>query len=185
VRDFAKAMGVLAKTDKIDAHVIARFADSVRPEIRPLKTEETEILDAFNTRRSQLIIMLTAEKNRLTTASKWTKKDVEKALKGWKRHLPKSTVRLKILSKKARIGGIWTRSCKVFPVWACYVIDHPCRSAGDWNNEPKADSGPCWVAPLNRDSGKYKGRRAIWGGRARIRSVLYMCVISAFVTTPR
>ena len=106
----AKAMGVLAKTDKIDAHVIARFADSVRPEIRPLKTEETEMLDAFNTRRSQIIIMLTADKNRLTTASKWTKKMLKEALKGWRRHLPKSTVRLKILSKKVRIGGIGTRS---------------------------------------------------------------------------
>jgi len=89
VRDFAKAMGVLAKTDKIDAHVIARFADSVRPEIRPLKTEETEMLDAFNTRRSQIIIMLTAEKNRLTIASKWTKKDIEKSIKGLEKALAK------------------------------------------------------------------------------------------------
>ena len=142
VRDFAKAMGVLAKTDKIDAHVIARFADSVRPEIRPLKTEETEMLDAFNTRRSQLIIMLTAEKNRLTTASKWTKKDIEKSIKGLEKALAK--INREVYQKKPALAAYGQDPSKCSQCWACYVIDHPCRSAGDWNNEPKADSGPCW-----------------------------------------
>ena len=145
MRDFAKAMGVLAKTDKIDAHVIARFADSVRPEIRPLKTEETEMLDAFNTRRSQIIIMLTAEKNRLTTASKWTKKDVEKSIKGLEKALVKINREVENLIKKSPHWRHMDKILQSVPSgWACYVIDHPCRSAGDWNNEPKADSGPCW-----------------------------------------
>ena len=65
VRDFAKATGKLAKTDAIDAHVIARFGEAVRPEIRPLKDQETQKLDALITRRRQIVEMITAEKNRL------------------------------------------------------------------------------------------------------------------------
>jgi transposase len=172
VRDFAKAMGVLAKTDKIDAHVIARFADSVRPEIRPLKTEETERLDAFNTRRSQIIIMLTAEKNRLTTASKWTKKDVEKSIKGLEKALVKINREVENLIKKSphwrHMDKILQSVPSVGPVMSLTIL---------------ADL--VGVAPLNRDSGKYKGRRTIWGGRARIRSVLYMCAISGICHNPK
>ena len=101
VRDFAKAMGILAKTDKIDAHVIARFADSVRPEIRPLKTEETEMLDALNTRRCQLVGMLTAEKNRLAIAPKWTKNDIQSSIKGLEKQLTKINRDLENLIRKS------------------------------------------------------------------------------------
>jgi transposase len=186
VRDFAKAMGVLAKTDKIDAHVIARFADSVRPEIRPLKTEETEMLDAFNTRRSQIIIMLTAEKNRLTTASKWTKKDVEKSIKGLEKALAKINREVENLIKKSphwrHMDKILQSVPSVGPVMSLTILaDLP--EIGTMNRRQIA--ALVGVAPLNRDSGKYKGRRAIWGGRARIRSVLYMCVISGICHNPK
>ena len=76
VRDFAKATGTLAKTDKLDAHVIAHFAEAVRPKTRPVKDKEQQELTAILTRRRQLVDMLTAEKNRLNRAPKNVAKDV-------------------------------------------------------------------------------------------------------------
>src|SRR5512134_544069 len=75
VRDFARSKGLLAKTDKIDAGVIAHFAETIRPEVRPLKTEEAQKLDALLSRRRQILQMLTAEKNRLQSAPFWIRKD--------------------------------------------------------------------------------------------------------------
>jgi len=80
-RDFAKATGKLAKTDTIDAHMLAHFGEAVRPKIRPLKTEEAQALDALNGRRQQIVGMLTAEKNRLQSAPKWTQKHIKKHIK--------------------------------------------------------------------------------------------------------
>jgi transposase len=77
IRDFAKAKGILAKTDKLDAEVIAEFAEAIRPEIRPLKPQETQELEALVTRRRQVVQMITAEKERLPTAVRATKKDIE------------------------------------------------------------------------------------------------------------
>jgi len=79
VRDFAKATGKLAKTDAIDAHVIARFGEAVRPEVRPLKDEETEKMTALITRRRQIVGMITTEKNRLRRTTPWTFKDIQEA----------------------------------------------------------------------------------------------------------
>ena len=78
VRDFAKAKGILAKTDKIDAGVIAQFAEAIRPEVRPLKTEEAQKLDALLSRRRQISQMITAEKNRLQSVPVWIRKDIQK-----------------------------------------------------------------------------------------------------------
>ena len=76
VRDFAKALGILAKTDRIDAGVIARYAKAVRPELRPLKDAKTQKLDALVARRRQLVEMIAAEKNRLPLAKKWVREDI-------------------------------------------------------------------------------------------------------------
>jgi transposase len=186
VRDFAKAMGILAKTDKIDAHVIARFADSVRPEIRPLKTEETEMLDALNTRRCQLVGMLTAEKNRLAIAPKWTKNDIQSSIKGLEKQLTKINRDLENLIRKSphwqRMDKILQSVPGVGPIMSMTILaDLP--EIGTLNRRQIASL--VGVAPMNRDSGKYKGKRTIWGGRARIRSVLYMCVISGIRHNPR
>jgi len=186
VRDFAKAMGILAKTDKIDAHVIARFADSVRPEIRPLKTEETEMLDALNTRRCQLVGMLTAEKNRLAIAPKWTKNDIQSNIKGLEKQLTKINRDLENLIRKSphwqRMDKILQSVPGVGPIMSMTILaDLP--EIGTLNRRQIASL--VGVAPMNRDSGKYKGKRTIWGGRARIRSVLYMCVISGIRHNPR
>ena len=186
VRDFAKAMGILAKTDKIDAYVIARFADSVRPEIRPLKTEETEMLDAFNTRRCQLVGMLTAEKNRLAIAPKWTKNDIQSSINGLEKQLTKINRDLENLIRKSphwqKMDKILQSVPGVGPIMSMTILaDLP--EIGTLNRRQIASL--VGVAPMNRDSGKYKGKRTIWGGRARIRSVLYMCVISGIRHNPR
>lgn len=186
VRDFARAMGILAKTDKIDAHIIARFADSVRPEIRSLKTPDEQMLDALNARRFQLIGMLTQEKNRLANAPKWTKKDIQGNIKGLEKRLAKIDSDLDDLIKNS---PIWRQKDKILQsipgvgaVMARTIIsDLP--EAGTLNRrEIAALSG---VAPLNRDSGKHKGKRAIWGGRAKVRCVLYMCALAAVRCNPK
>jgi len=186
VRDFARAMGILAKTDKIDAHIIARFSDSVRPEIRPFRTPEEQMLDALNARRFQLVEMITQEKNRLTNAPKWTKKDIQGNIKGLEKRLVKIENDLDDFIKKS---PIWRQKDKILksipgvgPVMSRTILsDLP--EAGTLNRrEIAALSG---VAPLNRDSGKYKGKRAIWGGRAKVRCVLYMCALAAVRCNPK
>ena len=97
IRDFAKATGTLAKTDRIDALVIARFAEAVRPEVRPLRDEEAERLQALITRRRQLIEMLTAEKNRLAMAAQWTRKDIRAHIHMLERQLKRIDDQLKDL----------------------------------------------------------------------------------------
>jgi transposase len=185
VRDFARAMGILAKTDKIDAHVIARFAESVRPEIRALKTPLDERLDALNARRFQIVGMITAEKNRLVNSSKWTKKDIQGHIKGLEKRLAKIDSDLDDLIKKS---PIWRQKDKILrsipgvgAVMARTILaDLP--EAGTLNR--KEIAALTGVAPLNRDSGKHKGKRIIWGGRAKVRSVLYMCALTAVRCNP-
>jgi len=89
IRDFAKSIGRLAKTDRIDAQVIAHFAQAVRPSLRPLKDEQTQRLDALNTRRRQLVKMITAEQNRLHQAPKWTAKTIKSHISWLNRELKK------------------------------------------------------------------------------------------------
>ena len=87
VRDFAKATGQLAKTDTIDAGILAHFAEAVRPEIRELKPLEARKLEALNTRRRQIVEMLTAERNRLITAPEWTRPDIEEHIAILREHV--------------------------------------------------------------------------------------------------
>ena len=186
VRDFAKAMGILAKTDKMDARIIARFADSVRPQLRPLKTEQEQMLDSLNARRFQIIEMISAEKNRLMSSSKWTSKEIQGHIKGLEKRLHKLDSDIGDLIKNS---PIWRQKDKILqsipgvgPVMSRTILsDLP--EAGTLNR--KQIAALTGVAPLNRDSGKYKGTRAIWGGRARVRSVLYMCALTAIRYNPK
>jgi transposase len=130
--------------------------------------------------------MLTAEKNRLTTASKWTKKDIEKSIKGLEKALAKINLEVENLIKKSphwrHMDKILQSVPSVGPVMSLTILaDLP--EIGTMNRRQIA--ALVGVAPLNRDSGKYKGRRTIWGGRARIRSVLYMCAISGICHNPK
>ena len=185
VRDFAKATGKLAKTDAIDARVLAHFAGAVRPEVRQIKDDETLELAALVARRRQLIGMLTSEKTRLRQSSKPIRDDI-------KVHIEWLNQRLKELddnlSKTIKNSSIWKESSSIIqsipgagPVLAISLLaDLP--ELGTLNR--KQIAALVGVAPFNRDSGRFRGRRSVWGGRAQIRSVLYMVALAAIQHNP-
>lgn len=184
-RDFAKATGKLAKTDTIDAHMLAHFGEAVRPKIRPLKTEEAQAFDALNARRQQIVGMLTAEKNRLQSAPKWTQKHIKKHIKWLEKSLRNVEEELEKAIKKS---PVWREQDKIlqsapgvgFVLSKTLLADLP--ELGTLNR--KQIAALVGVAPLNRDSGFSRGKRTIWGGRANIRSVLYMGTLAAVRCNP-
>jgi len=185
VRDFAKATGKLAKTDAIDAHVIARFGEAVRPEIRPLKDQETQKLDALITRRRQIVEMITAKKNRLGSATSWTRKDIQNHIAWLEKCLMKADKDLNNLLRKSPVwrekNDILRSTPGVGPVLSMTLLSN-LPELGTLNR--KQIAALVGVAPLNRDSGLFRGKRKIWGGRASIRSVLYMSVTCAIRFNP-
>lgn len=185
VRDFAKAIGILAKTDKLDASVIARFAATVKPQVQPLPDAESLELEALLTRRRQLVGMIAAEKNRLQ-ALFGPAKDSEAAqsIRDLLSYLIKSLNKLdRDLRKRLERSPAWKEKedlLKSVPgigkVTAMTVIvDLP--ELGTLNR--KQIAALVGVAPLNRDSGKHSGRRHIWGGRASVRTALYMACFAS------
>jgi transposase len=180
VRNFAKATGTLAKTDRIDALLIARFAEAVRPEVRPLKDEQVQQLQALITRRRQLIEMLTAEQNRLDTAHPATQRDLRSHIHILQRRLKRIDDDLGDLIQKTpswqNKNSLLQSMPGVGPVMARTLLAE-LPELGSLNRRQIA--ALVGVAPFNRDSGLFRGRRAIWGGRAHIRAVLYMCARTA------
>lgn len=185
IRDFAKATGKLAKTDRIDADIIAHFGESIKPEIRPLKDEQTQELAEILTRRRQLVDMLTAEKNRLPTVRTKIKKDIEKHIKWLEKRIKDCEGDLE---KRIKHSPIWRKQDEIVksvpgvgPVLSLALLTGLPELGKLENRKISALVG---VAPFNRDSGKYKGTRAIWGGRANVRSVLYMATLVAVRFNP-
>jgi transposase len=186
VRDFAKATGVLAKTDKIDARILARFAEAIRPEPRPLPTPEAKELEEFLSRRRQIVEMLTMEKNRLGIAA------TERMKRSLKKHIAWLEEALRRanddIDKAVRASPAWRdqedllRSVPgIGPVTARTLIaDLP--ELGSLNR--KKIAALVGVAPLNRDSGTMQGTRSCWGGRANIRQVLFMAAKTAVRWNP-
>lgn len=186
VRDFAKATGVLAKTDRIDARVLARFAEAVRPEPRPLPTAEAKELEEFLGRRRQIVDMLTMEKNRLSIAS------TERMKKSLKKHIAWLEEALRRanddIDQAVRNSPAWREQEDLLrsmpgigPVTARTVVGE-LPELGQLNR--KKIAALVGVAPLNRDSGTLQGTRTCWGGRANVRQVLYMATISAVRCNP-
>jgi len=180
VRDFARATGRLAKTDKLDAKVLAHFAAALRPPLRTLQTEEEEHLTALLTRRRQIVDMLTVEKNRLVTVRAQMRLDIEA-------HIQWLSTSKSVLDKE--IGDL----LKTSPVWKEKdgILQSvpgvgPITSAtmlgmlpelGKLNRQQIA--ALVGVAPVNKDSGRKQGKRRVYGGRADVRSVLYMAALAA------
>ena len=187
VRDFARATGQLAKTDRIDAEVLALFAERVRPAIRPLADEAQQALDALLTRRRQLVDMLTAEKNRQGQVLGRGAKAVKQSLKAHIAYLERE-----LRTTDAELG----RAIRESPVWRAQedllrsvpgvgrvvatTLLAQLPELGRLNRKQIAKL--VGVAPLNRDSGTLRGKRLIFGGRAAVRAVLYM---GALVATRR
>jgi transposase len=186
VRDFAKATGVLAKTDRIDARVLARFAEAVRPEPRPLPTAEANELEEYLSRRRQLVDMLTMEKNRQSIA---TTERMKKSLRKHVEWLEEALRRANDdIDKTIRNSPAWREQEDLLrsvpgigPVSARTMLAE-LPELGQLNR--KKIAALVGVAPLNRDSGTLQGSRTCWGGRASVRQVLYMAAVSAVRCNP-
>jgi transposase len=185
VRDFAKALGRLAKTDALDAAILAEFAQRVRPEPRPLPDETTQTLGSLLTRRRQLLDMLTAEKNRLGFARgvvqrdllqhiRWLEKrlgDIDDDLHDVLRTSPLYQAKITLLQSVPGVG----------PITALTLVAALPELGRLSRREIAALVG---VAPLNRDSGTLRGKRLIWGGRAPVRAALYMAAFAGVRWNP-
>lgn len=186
VRDFARAMGKLAKTDALDARVLAEFGERVRPEPRPMPDAQTQELAALATRRRQIVDMLTAEGNRLKQSGAVVRGHIEEHIT-WLR------------SQLDDLDGGIERRLRESPLWrekedllrsvpgvgrviaVALLTDLP--ELGQLNR--KQIAALVGVAPMNRDSGKLRGRREICGGRTRLRAALYMGTLTAVRYNPQ
>ena len=180
VRDFARATGTLAKTDTLDAGVLAHFADAVRPEVRPLKDAETQVLNSLTARRHQVMTMLVSEKNRLGTAIgavsprieahiAWLEQELSDLDKGLRQTLRRSPVWREKDDLLRTVPGVGEQLSLTL------LANLP--ELGTLNRRQIA--ALVGVAPYNRDSGTLRGKRAVWGGRSRVRAVLYMGALVA------
>ena len=174
VRDFAKATGTLAKTDTLDAGVLAHFADAVRPEVRPLKDAETQVLNSLTARRHQVMTMLVSEKNRLGTAIgavsprieahiAWLEQELNDLDKGLRQTLRRSPVWREKDDLLRTVPGVGEQLSLTL------LANLP--ELGTLNRRQIA--ALVGVAPYNRDSGTLRGKRAVWGGRSRVRRPLH------------
>ena len=184
-RDFAKATGQLAKTDALDARALAHFAEAVRPALRPLPEAQTRALSAQLTRRRQLVEMLTAEKNRIARAPGAIRADIQAHITWLEQRLADLDTDI---GRAIRATPLWREhddllqsTPGVGPVLSRTLLaDLP--ELGTLSRQKIAALGG--VAPLNRDSGTLRGKRTVWGGRALVRSVLYMGTLVAVRHNP-
>jgi transposase len=185
VRDFARSTGKLAKTDKLDAQMLARFADAVRPEPRPLPDETQQRLEALLVRRRQLLGMVTAERNRRRRAPAMTRAEIDE-------HIAWLQVRVEAiedeLNKTIRSSPLWREKVALLrsvpgvgPMLAATILAQLPELGVLTHKEIAALVG---VAPLNRDSGNWRGKRTIWGGRPQVRAALYMSALVATQFNP-
>jgi transposase len=185
VRDFARATGRLAKTDAIDARVLAQFAELIQPQTRPLPDAQSRELTALVARRRQLVEMLTAESNRRGRAPNclrpaiaahvcWLRKqlaELDAALDQAVRNSPLWCEKARLLRSMPAVGSVTVTT----------LLAHLPELGTLSRRKIAALVG---VAPFNHDSGKMRGTRAIWGGRAQVRAVLYMCTLVATRRNP-
>lgn len=185
VRDFAKATGRLAKTDRLDAEVLARFAEAIQPEIRPLPSKEARELEGLVRRRGQLVEFSTAERNHLLTSSGIALETVKANINHFKEQisLVEAEIRKHLDNNDTwREKDILLRSVPgVGSVLAMTLLSDLPELGTMGRKEIAALVG---VAPLNRDSGTLRGIRSIWGGRANVRTVLYMATLVAVRHNP-
>jgi transposase len=185
VRQFAKAQGIIAKTDKMDSRLIAQFGAVIKPEVRPLSSKKVRYIRDLLSRKRQLNEMRTQELNRqhkapgiLAATHKRLIKVLDKEIEGMN----------KLLAKAVNEVTEWQRT---------YEILNSVPGVGDGVTftllgelpklgqlSPRKIAALCGLAPFNRDSGTMKGRRRIKGGRAPIRTVLYMAMLSAIQCNP-
>ncbi|MEA3158407.1 MAG: transposase [Betaproteobacteria bacterium] len=180
VRDFAKAKGILAKTDRIDAEVIADFGVAIDPQVSHLPDEDTKALQSLLARRSQLVAMRTQELNRVAQAAAALRSHIKDHIAWLNEAIRKCDIDL---TAKLRSSPAWKTKDDLYrsmpgigPINSRMLM--ACLPELGQLNRQKI-SALVGVAPFNRDSGKFKGQRRIWGGRAQVREALYMAAITA------
>ena len=189
VRDFARATGQLAKTDRLDAFVLARLGATLQPVVRQLKSAETQALEALVNRRAQLVEMLTAERLRLQQAQQHARKKIVADLKAHLSWLQKRLDQAEDdLSQLLRSSPIWRETDRrlqsvpgVGPITSLVLIAE-LPELGHLPNKQLV--ALCGLAPQARDSGKWHGKRTTRGGRARVRTALYMATLVAAKHNP-
>ena len=180
VQDFARATGKLAKTDALDAAVLAHFAEAVRPPVRPLRDTETQALNSLAARRHQVMTMLVSEKNRLSSATiavrprieahiAWLEQELDDLDEGLRQTLRQSPVWREKDDLLRTVPGVGEQL-------SLTLLAH-LPELGTLDRRQIA--ALVEVAPFNRDSGTLRGKRTVWGGRARIRAALYMGALVA------
>jgi len=185
-RDFARATGQLAKTDALDARALAHFADVIRPTPRPLPDAQTQELRALLGRRQQLVVMRTAEQNRLAGTNGRLQTDIEAHITWLNERLAMLDDDRETLRRASPLGrendDLLQSAPGIGPVCArTLLLELP--ELGTLTRQQIA--ALVGVAPLNCDSGTLRGRRMIWGGRAHVRTVLYMGTLVATRYNPR
>lgn len=185
VRDFAKALGKLAKSDPIDAEVLRRFAEAVKPDYRPLADAETRELEALLVRRRQLLNMLVAERQRLAQAVPVVRRELRAHI-AWLVKRVKDSDRQ--LGDLLRASPLWRERERLFRSVSGVgrvTVETLCASLPELGSlNGRKISALAGVAPYNCDSGTFKGKRRCWGGRADVRAVLYMATVAAVRCNP-
>ena len=185
VRDFARATGQMAKTDALDAQVLARFGEAVKPQVRALRDAQAQALEAVVNRRRQLVEMLTAEKNRRTNSPKVIHKSIDEHIRWLEKRLSGLDDELAGLVRETPIWRERDELLRSVPgvgkVLSTTLLAH-LPELGALNR--KQIAALAGLAPFNRDSGSLRGSRCIWGGRAQVRRVLYMAVVAAVRSNP-
>jgi len=185
VRRYAQAIGVLAKTDRIDAQVIAQYAATLKPEFKPIPDKTSQKIKDLLVRRSQLLEMSTMEKNRLQILPKALHRSIKSLLRMLQNQI--ETVTRQIEQEVAKVDqwrtkmAIMTSVPGVGKVLA-YTFLSELPELGSLNR--KEIAALVGVAPINRDSGKLNGKRRIRGGRHRVRTVMFMAMLSSIQCNP-
>ncbi len=185
VRRFAGALGILAKTDKLDSRVIAQYAAMIAPPVRKLPDDKTRKLRDLGKRRQQVIGMLTMEKNRLQIMPAFLRADIRSSINALKRQLAKLDQQLLKLSEQV---AAWRQRREIMEsmpgvgVTVSTTLLSDLQELGTLNQKQIASL--VGVAPMNRDSGRMRGKRRIRGGRAQVRTVLFMATLCAIQHNP-
>ena len=183
VRDFARSTGQLAKTDRLDAQVLAHFEQAVRPPMRPLRDADTQALGAMLARRRQVMDIRVAEKNRLGRAASEIRPSIEAHIEWLKQELDDPDTDLR---QRIQHSPVWRekddllRSVPGVGPQVSLTLLAYLPELGALNR--KQIAALVGMAPFNRDSGPHRGKRSVWGGRATVRSTLYK---GALVTSRR
>jgi transposase len=185
VRDFAKATGRLAKTDALDAQVLAHFAEAVKPAVHVLPEAATQRLQALLARRRQLVEMLTAEKNRRAVALPCVRAQVQEHITWLEQQIAALDKDLDTAIRDSPVWQAHDRRLQTVPGVGPGLSRTLLASVPELGTLTRQQlAALVGVAPLNRDSGTWRGKRAVWGGRAPVRAVLYMSALSATRCNP-